>query len=128
MAEIRTVSAQEAQRLAAEMGWPGHKAASFAESNVFFVAFEEATPVGMALLHRMADEPNLHLEFLEVAEAQRHHGVATQLLESIYAQAKSEGRAVTTNGFTDDGRHYLTHIMNKLGRERGVATEVIGRC
>ncbi len=65
---------------------------------------------------------------LKVLPEHKHQGVATALLHHIYQQAATDGLSITTNGFTDDGNKYLRHVMNKLGADHQVPTEVIGIC
>ncbi|MFZ4540995.1 MAG: GNAT family N-acetyltransferase [Rickettsiales bacterium] len=95
----------------------------------YLAAFDENHHVvGVTIIYANLSMDNMHIESLDVSEKARGHGVATAMLEVLYAQAGRAHKVVTTNGFTAKGQQHLVHVMNRLGQQHHVATTQIGRC
>jgi aminoglycoside 3-N-acetyltransferase I len=88
------------------------------ERTIFVAAFDGAEPVGFAfgyLLPRRHGEPTMLFVYeLDVAEAYRRQGLATRLLQELFAQAGGVEAFV----LTEPGNDAANATYAKLGGER----------
>ncbi len=94
----------------------------------YLAAFNDRNIAGVTILYEHPEMSNIHIDALEVAEAERHHGVASAMLEHVFVEAADKTKTVTNNGFSVMGKEHLIHVRNRLAEKYGVAQEVIGRC
>ncbi|MFM9890870.1 MAG: GNAT family N-acetyltransferase, partial [Rickettsiales bacterium] len=99
-----------------------------AEFTRYLTAFDGHKIAGITKLFERPEMSNIHIDALEVAEAQRHQGIASLMLEHVFVEAADKGKAVTNNGFSDMGKQHLIHVQNRLAEKYRVTQGVVGRC
>lgn len=125
--ELRYLELEEALGALNELGVTVALSKS-AEYTRYLAAFDGNKIAGITKLFERPEMTNIHIDALEVAEAGRHQGVASAMLEHVFVEAADKGKAVTNNGFSGMGQQHLIHVQNRLAEKYKVAQAVIGRC
>lgn len=90
---------------------------SEAKKEIHIIALENDKIVGMAGLQQNPyDELQLWIKFVSVDPAYQGRGIARELLQRVYAYAKSEGKDLRSSSFTEEGER-LRHIHAELQQQ-----------
>ncbi len=90
----------------------------------FLCAKEGDRIVAAACLYDNPSYSNAHIEHIETAKNLRRTGLATLLREELFKYAKEEGRTLTSEGLTEDGKR---SFLGRLRADEDAIVRGMGR-
>ena len=93
---------------------------SYTEFTDYYILVDPSNaPLCIAKTYNSEHSTNIDLSYISTHQEQLQNGCAKKMLDHLVSAAQSQGKILTTRGFTESGRHlqrYLDELNTRAGK------------